>query len=279
MFDGFQYLCSPSTRRVSIYVFPLLSKLVHIWAPFHKDSSKLGVFFGCIMAPPKYGHVDLSRMLQWFASMIFLATGAAREHILLPPRQYVLCICLLYISPGGWFYILPTANQIWFAGRPLTPSLMDHGGGLHWPHSPGAYKTCGSYSASIASQLSTLWMFSGRQEDCKTACCWNGRRIPGRESKPKRWTQRIPKQIQKPAHIIRASLDPFVLFLPFVNGGKRCIGKCRRRYVSCRRPCWRSRRRRRLRLDFLLASSGIDLQKLNDQLLKMINPTLKGWQV
>ena len=40
-----------------------------------------------------------------------------------------------------------------------------------------------------------------------------------------------------------------------------------------------SRRRRRLRLDFLLASSGIDLQKLNDQLLKMINPTLKGWQV
>lgn len=128
MFDGFQYLCSPSTRRVSIYVFPLLSKLVHIWAPFHKDSSKLGVFFWCIMAPPKYGHVDLSRMLQWFASMIFLATGAAREHILLPPRQYVLCFCLLYISPGGWFYILPTANQIWFAGRPLTPSLMDHGG-------------------------------------------------------------------------------------------------------------------------------------------------------
>lgn len=45
MFDGFQYLCSRSTRRVSIYVFPLLSKLVHIWAPFHKDSSKLGVFF------------------------------------------------------------------------------------------------------------------------------------------------------------------------------------------------------------------------------------------
>ena len=274
MFDGFQYLCSPSTRQVSIYVFPLLSKLVHIWAPFHKDSSKLGVFFWCIMAPPKYGHVDLSRMLQRFASMIFLATGAAREHILLPPRQYVLCICLLYISPGGWFYILPTANQIWFAGRPLTP----WGGYTHHiAQGPTKHVSHIRHPSHLNSQLCGCSL-----EDKKTAkphVCWNGRRIPGRESKPKRRTQRIPKRIQKPAHIIRASLDPFVLFLPFVNGGKRCIGKCRRRYVSCRRPCWRSRRRRRLRLDFLLASSGIDLQKLNDQLLKMINPTLKGWQV